>query len=64
MSRTKLDDDNLQRGLKPYLDGLQDALIVATDRQFYFDGPVKWEKGQPLRGGVTLQLYPTGEPTN
>lgn len=60
-SRTKLDDDNLQRGLKAAIDGLQDAFIVATDRQFFFEGPVRWEKGQPLRGGVTLQLYPTGQ---
>ncbi len=55
-SRMKLDDDNIQRGLKPALDGLQDAGIVANDRQFYFDGKVVWEKGQPFGGRVTLTL--------
>lgn len=60
-SRTKLDDDNLQRGLKPYLDGLQDAMLVATDRQFYYDGPIEWARAQPLRGGVTLRLDPQPE---
>ncbi len=55
----RLDDDNLWRGLKPYLDGLQDAGLVANDRQFCM-GTVTWETAQPYRGGVVLTLTEQG----
>lgn len=55
-SARALDDDNMQRGLKPTIDALQDSLIVANDRQCYYDGPVIWETGQPYGGRVVLTL--------
>lgn len=55
-SRTKLDDDNVQRGLKPVLDALQDARIVANDRQCFYDGKIAWDVASPLRGEVVLTL--------
>jgi hypothetical protein len=55
-SARPLDDDNLIRGLKPTLDGLADAGVVANDRQFYWDGPVRWEVAQPGEHGITLTL--------
>lgn len=57
-SPRKLDDDNLQRGLKAVQDALQDALIVADDRQCYYDGPATWERGRPMAGWVRLTLRP------
>lgn len=55
-STRALDDDNMQRGLKPTIDSLQDSLIVANDRQCFFDGPVTWATGPPYIGGVILTL--------
>lgn len=55
-SPRKLDDDNLQRGLKAVQDALQDALIVADDRQCYYDGPATWERGREWAGWVRLTL--------
>ncbi len=55
----RLDDDNLWRGLGPYLNGLQDAGLVANDRQFQL-GAVTWETAQPYRGGLVLTLTEQG----
>lgn len=50
-----LDDDNFWIGLKPTRDGLQDAGVVANDRQFRL-GLITWETTEPLRGEVVLTL--------
>ncbi len=55
-SSRPLDDDNMWRGLKSKLDGLQDAHIVANDRQLFMSGKIEWVKVEPLRGGVDLVL--------
>lgn len=55
-SARALDDDNMQRGLKPVWDAFASAKIVANDRQFYYDGEVEWSLGEPYRGDVTLTL--------
>ena len=55
-SARRLDDDNLWRGCKPFLDGLQDVAVVADDRQFFLAGPVRWERPDTGAGGVTLTL--------
>lgn len=54
-SARRLDDGNLWTGLKATLDGLQDAGVVAGDRQFTM-GRIEWESADPLRGEIVLTL--------
>ncbi|MGN6698499.1 MAG: hypothetical protein ACTHMR_10095 [Thermomicrobiales bacterium] len=55
-SARRLDDDNFWRGLKPILDGLAEARVVANDQQFRL-GTVTWgETRKPLRGEMVVIL--------
>jgi Holliday junction resolvase RusA-like endonuclease len=60
-SSRKLDDPNLQHGLKGAIDGLARAGVWYDDSQHYFDGPIRWEAARVGEHGVTLELVEVAE---